>query len=111
MDERKAVMNRYHEKVKSYLYYIYGESKLWYIKKHIETNNLLEMAPSPVLIFCVFHWLSELVRYDPKLFNRYMKSKQNWLLHEFIDNALNQFVDEVSCEITGQDIMCTGYRK
>ena len=104
-------MSKYHEKVKSYLYYIYGESKLWYIKKHIETNKLLEMAPSSVLIFCVFHWLSELVRYNPKLFNRYMKSKQNWLLHEFIDNALNQFVDEVSCEITGEDIMCTGYRK
>lgn len=111
MDERKAIMSKYHEKVKSYLYYIYGESKLWYIKKHIETNKLLEMAPSSVLIFCVFHWLSELVRYNPKLFNRYMKSKQNWLLHEFIDNALNQFVDEVSCEITGEDIMCTGYRK
>ena len=36
-----------------------------------------------------------------------MKSKQNWLLHEFINNALDQFVDE----ITGEDIMCTGYRK
>lgn len=40
-----------------------------------------------------------------------MKSKQNWLLHEFINNALDQFVDEVGCEITGEDIMCTGYRK
>lgn len=110
IDKRKIILNKYHEKIKAYLYYIYGESKLWYIKKHIETNASLEMAPSSVLIFCVFHWLSELVRYNPKLFNKYMRSKQNWLLHEFVDSALDQFVDEISCEITGEDIMCTGYR-
>lgn len=111
LDERKNALNKYHKKTKSFLYYIYGERKLWYIKKHNDTNNKLEAAPSSVLIFCVFHWLSELVRYNPKLFNKYMKSRQNWLLHEFINNALKQFVDEISCEITGEDIMCTGYRK
>ena len=40
-----------------------------------------------------------------------MKSKQNWLLLEFINKALDQFVDEIGCEITGNDIMCTGYKK
>jgi len=40
-----------------------------------------------------------------------MKSKQNWLIHEFINKGLDQFIDEISCEITGEDIMCTGYRK
>lgn len=111
LDKRKNVLNKYHQKTRSFLYYICGESKLWYIKKHNDTNSKLEQAPSSVLIFCVFHWLSELVRYKPKLFNKYMKSRQNWLLHEFIDSALEQFVDEISYEITGEDIMCTGYRK
>lgn len=111
IDDRKNILNKYHQKAKLFLYYIYGESKLWYIKKHNDANSKLETAPSSVLIFCVFHWLSELVRYNPKLFNKYMKSRQNWLLHEFIDKALKQFVDEISCEITGEDIMCTGYRK
>lgn len=111
IDERKRALNRYHEKTRNYLYYIYGESKLWYIKRQVSGNDDLELAPSSVLIFGVFHWISELVRYNPKLFNKYMKSKQNWLLHEFINNALDQFVDEVGCEITGEDIMCTGYRK
>lgn len=40
-----------------------------------------------------------------------MSSKQNWLLHEFINKALDQFVDEISSEITGEDTMCTGFRK
>ena len=111
IEERKKLLNKYHEKVRSYLFYIYGESKLWYIKKQVAGNEDLEFAPSSVLIFSIFHWLSELVRYNPKLFNKYMKSKQNWLIHEFINNALDQFVDEIGCEITGEDIMCTGYRK
>ena len=111
IDKRKTELNKYHEKTRHYLLYIYGESKLWYVKRKVSKNEELELAPSSILIFIVFHWLSELVRYNPKLFSKYMKSKQNWLLHEFIDNALDQFIDEIGCEITGQDIMCTGYRK
>lgn len=57
------------------------------------------------------HWLSELVRYNPRLFDRYMKTNQNWLINEFIENALYQFIDEISCEITKKDIMTSGYRK
>lgn len=111
IDKRKKTLSKYHEWVRKYFFYIYGETKLWYIKKELMENESLATAPSSVLIFCVFHWLSELVRYNPKLFSKYMRSKQNWLLHEFINNALDQFVDEVGCEITGEDIMCTGYRK
>jgi hypothetical protein len=59
-------------------------------KKHVSGNENLNLAPSAVLIFTVFHWISELVRYNPKLFSKYMKSKQNWLLHEFINNIQAQ---------------------
>ena len=111
IEERKKALNKYHEKTRGYLFYIFGEAKLWYIKKEVSGNDNLANMPSTVLIFAVFHWISELVRYNPKLFSKYLKSKQNWLLHEFINNALDQFVDEVGCEITGEDIMCTGYRK
>lgn len=111
IENRKLELAKYHTKIRHYIYYIYSESKLWYIKKVVAGNESLAEIPSAVLIFCVFHWLSELVRYNPKLFQKYMKSRQNWLIHEFIDKALNQFVDELSCEITGEDIMCTGYRK
>lgn len=110
IEERKKALDKYHEKARKHLYYIYGERRLWYIKKEVSGNEKLSTLPSAVLIFGAFHWLSELVRYNPKLFSKYMRSKQNWLLHEFINNALDQFVDEIGCEITGEDIMCTGYR-
>lgn len=111
IEERKQAFDRYHEKIRRYIYYIYGESKLWYVKKNIAENECLSQVSFPILIFSVFHWLSELVRYNPKLFYKYMKSKQNWIIHEFINNALDQLVDKISSEITGEDIMCTGYRK
>ena len=88
----------------------YGDKKLWYLKKSISGNKHIIDRNSPTLIFAVMHWLSELVRYNPAKFDKYMRSKQNWLLHEFIEKALHQFIDEISCEITHQDIMSTGFR-
>lgn len=111
IENRKRLLLNYHQSVRNDLYYVYGNHKYWYIKKQITENDDLEHISSAALIFMVFHWLSELVRYTPKLFNKYMKSKQNWLFHEFINIALNQFVDEISCEITGRDIMSTGIKK
>jgi len=110
IERRKELLQKYHEKVRRYLHYVYGERKLWYVKKEMTGNEQLYDIKPIILIFCVFHWLSELVRYNPILFQKYMKSKQNWLIHEFICKGLSQFVDEISCEITGQDIMCTGTR-
>lgn len=104
LKKEKKQLCQYHKKARKHLYYIHSTSKLWY-------NSQLQYISSPVLIFAVFHWLSELVRYKPKIFNKYMSSKQNWLLHEFINKALDQFVDEISSEITGEDMMCTEFRK
>lgn len=42
----------------------------------------------PTLILAVMHWLSELVRYNPAKFDRYMQSKHNWCLHEFIEKSV-----------------------
>lgn len=111
IESRKVELKKYHRKIRKCLYYVRGNKKMWYLKKEMKGNDMLQFAPSSVLIFCVYHWLSEQVRYNPKRFEKYMKSKQNWLLHEFLANALDQFVDEISCEITGHDIMCTGYKK
>lgn len=109
--DRKNKLCGYHMKVRKNIFYIYGETKLWYIKKELPNNACVFNSCPAALILATFHWLSELVRYDPKRFNLYMQSKQNWLLNEFINTALVQLVDEIGCEITGEDIMCTGYRK
>lgn len=109
--ERLNEISKYHGILRKDIMYIYGDTKLWYIKKNLPNNNHILNRSSLTLIFAVMHWLSELVRYNPRKFEKYMNSKQNWLLQEFMEKALHQFVDEISCEITKQEIMTTGYRK
>lgn len=110
-NDRIRDLSNYHRKVRKDLFYIYGDAKLWYLKKKLPNNKHILQRNSLTLIFAVMHWMSELVRYNPQKFEKLMESKQNWLLHEFIEKALYQFVDEISCEITHQEIMTTGYRK
>lgn len=111
MDKRLKDLNKYHKGARKVFYYIHGSQMLWYIKKNLPQNEHLIDRHSMTIIYGVMHWLSEQVRYSPNIFNKLMKSKQNWLIQEFIDLGLSQFIDEISSEITGANIMCTGYRK
>ena len=108
---RLESLSNYHSKIRKNIHYIYGDTRLWYVKKDIPSNISILNRNSLTLIFATMHWLSELTRYNPEKFHAIMKSKQNWLIHEFIENALYQFIDEISCEMTHVDIMSTGYRK
>lgn len=96
----------YHNKIRHQFFYIKGYSVSWYIKK----ENVKGVIPrSPLVItYALMHWLSELVRYDPKEFSQLLSGHYNWLLCEFIDICFQQFIDEISCEITGENI---GYGK
>lgn len=108
---RLTGLSQYHGKIRKHMHYIFGEMRLWYVKKSIPNNTHILSRNSITLIFAVMHWLSELVRYNPERFGTLMETKQNWLIHEFIDNALYHYIDEISCEMTGADIMPSGYRK
>lgn len=113
-DNQKAriqCLSDYHKKIRKDILYIFGDARLWYIKKTILSNKNIIPRSSVTLIFAVMHWLSELVRYNPEKFERLMHTKQNWLIHEFVETALYQYIDEISCEITGADIMTSGFRK
>ena len=108
---RHDALSIYHSLVRKDLHYIFGDSRLWYLKKDITTNTHILKRNSLTLIFAVMHWLSELVRYNPAKFERMKKTKQYWVINEFVNLALDQFIDEISCEITQVDIMTNGYRK
>ena len=90
--------------------YIRSSKKLWYLKRtalnHPEVMNLNSM----LIIMAAMHRVSEIVRYKPEQMAHLLNSKENWLLHEFLTLALDQFIDELAAEITGQDIMCTGVK-
>lgn len=109
--ERLKKLSSYHKLVRKDFHYIYSDQMLWYIKKDLPKSRHTLNRHSMTLIYAVMHWLSELVRYNPEKFDRVMQTKQNWVLHEFVDTALDQFIDEVSSEMTRQEIMPTGYRK
>ena len=57
------------------------------------------------------HRFSEITRYKPVELNRLLKSRENWLIYEFVEVARNQFIDEIAAEITGFEISPAGVRQ
>ncbi|CAH8239481.1 hypothetical protein VAEU17_5700001 [Vibrio aestuarianus] len=57
------------------------------------------------IMFAAMHRLSELARYSPDKLAKHFECQHNWLLSEFITSASNQFIDEISSEITGYEFM------
>lgn len=56
------------------------------------------------------HKLSELTRYNPSLLEKVFDSQMGWIINEFLENAPFQFIDKISSEITGQEIMIPAVR-
>ena len=95
-------------KLRQEFQYIKSPVRLWYLKRtNLDDSRVLNIN-SMAIIFAVMHRFSEIVRYKPEQLRRLMNSKENWLIHEFLTLSLDQFVDEIAAEITGQEIMCTG---
>lgn len=90
--------------------YIRSSKRLWYLKRTALSNNDVLNMNSMLIIMATMHRISEIVRYKPEQLAHLLSSKENWLIHEFVTLALDQFVDELAAEITGQDIMCTGIK-
>lgn len=87
--------------------YIRSGKRLWYLKRSaLADSNVLNLN-SMLITMATMHRISEIVRYKPEQLAHLMDSKENWLMHEFITLALDQFIDEIAAEITGNDIMGT----
>lgn len=100
---------KYHQKIRRDIKYIYGTSRLWYLKRNNKASDIYPW-PIPSLTLMAMHRLSELCRYDPQLLSRHFDAQHNWLLVEFINLAPINFIDNIACEITGRDLMLPGYR-
>lgn len=105
-----AALTSFHSSLRIDLNYIAGAQPYWYIKRNlagltrINRNNL-------TLAFMAMHRMSEVTRYKPIELNRLLDGRRNWIIHEFIRTAPNQFIDEVAAEITGHDISPAGIRQ
>lgn len=90
--------------------YIRSEKRLWYLKRATVASIDVLNLNSMLITMATMHRFSEIVRYKPEELAHLMTSKENWLIHEFLSLALDQFIDEIAAEITGQDIMSTRYK-
>jgi len=102
-------LTEYHRKIRKDLYYIHGPERLWYLKRGKDFPQIIQRS-SLTLTFGAMHRLSELARYEPMKLARHFDCQHNWLLCEFIKSSRDQFLDEISAEITGQDFMMPGRR-
>ena len=100
----------YHRKVRSQIHYIHGTTRLWYLKRG-KVGNAFIPRSGLSLTFGAMHRLSELSRYDPFALRGHLDRQHNWLLAEFVESAVGQFIDQVASEITGRDLMVPGIRK
>lgn len=86
--------------------YIAGFDMRWYLKKE-DTEKIENLKLHPlVILFAIFHCLSEFARYNPlKLRNMLDPTENNesWLLNELIEGAGFQFIDLIASEITGKE--------
>lgn len=99
----------YYYNMRSKLQYIFSPNDLWYIKRTDLKNNLIDKNTC-VLILAGMHRLSELSRYEPQTLVKHLESEHSWLLNEFINKSMKQFIDNISSEITGNDFRVTGFR-
>lgn len=93
------------------LFYIAGPQRLWYLKRNVTNSSSIINRFSPTLTFAVMHKLSELSRYNPDRLESIFNSQMGWVINEFIEMAPYQFIDEISSEITKQEIMPPLIRK
>jgi hypothetical protein len=107
-DKKLTKFIDFHKKMRETIFYISSSQKLWYIKKINNKHSINK--PSLVLIFAALHELSEMERYHPDVLSRYLETNENWLITEFLQNSVMQFIDEISSEITGQNIYPPGFR-
>lgn len=101
-------LTTYHRKVRRHAVYIRGGTRLWYLKR-TGVAGLMDCHTLP-LMFAAAHKLSELARYSPMSLEKHSACQHNWLLEEFIALTLDQYIDEIASEITGQDFMISGLR-
>lgn len=103
----RSNLAKYHADVRKRTVYIKGISRLWYIKR-TRGKRLINHCPMTLTVLAL-HRLSELARYTPDQLARHFECQHNYLLFQFIDRALDQFIDEISAELTGADFMLPGY--
>ncbi len=103
---KKNEISGIYRNYRKYFSYIAADKRIWYLKRNNNFNSMPNLN-SMIVSVAIMHRFSEIVRYKPEQMYRLLNGKENWLIHEFLSMALDQFMDEISCEITKEEIMHT----
>lgn len=109
-DSLNSKFKTFNDVLRKEFQYIRSDRRLWYLKSGSPTNHNIVNLNSMLITMAVMHRMSEIVRYKPEQMQHLLGSKESWLLHEFLTLALDQFIDELAAEITGEELMCTGIK-
>lgn len=105
----RNVLSLLNRQLRTDLQYISGAEALWYVKGMVAGPPRLLRSPL-TLTLAAMHRLSEICRYWPMEWARFLSSRKNWLLSEFIDLAPGQFIDQLAAEITGHQFLAPNVR-
>lgn len=109
-DDKVDALANLHKKTRPYFQYISADTPLWYLKISDNSNKDILNYSSLVLSYAAMHCLSEMVRYVPDTYAKLLDSECAWLITEFIEVGMDQFIDEIASEITGLNIMRSGVK-
>lgn len=98
-----------HRLLRGFVSGISAPMDLWYIRRELAGSPPI-LRYGPTLMLVAMHRLSELSRYDPQGLATYLSGKRNFLLSEFVELSPSQFIDEIACELTGQELRMPGVR-
>lgn len=99
-----TALQNLHSTLRIDLAYISGTQALWYVKANVAgPRRMLRHVPTIVLL--AMHRMSEICRYRPNELSSYLDGQNNWLLSEFVSMSPEQFLDEISSEITGHQFL------
>jgi hypothetical protein len=104
-----AAITALHRLLRPDLNYINGTQTLWYAKAVVQGIKRLTRSPL-TLTLAAMHRLSEICRYRPMELAAFLGGDKNWLITEFVQMSAQQFVDEISAEITGHQFMAPNVR-
>ncbi|MGC2237769.1 MAG: YaaC family protein [Pyrinomonadaceae bacterium] len=103
-------LTSYHKTVRKDIYCIQGRGRTWYIKRAANINQTIIERKTATLIFAALHKLSELSRYSPDKLSKHFTCLHNWVLNDFLELSLYQFIDTVASEITGNEFVIPNNR-
>ena len=107
---RKNELSDHYEELRNHFAYIKSERRLWYLIRKPSGDGIQRRLNPMIVEFALAHRFSEIVRYKPEQLVNILHGKENWLVHEFLSLVLDQFMDEIACEITKQEIMPTRFK-